>query len=300
MGSFAATLFNFMLGWLRNLVSGLWDLTKSQQTRDMLAWLGEHWLTLVLLLAIGGLVVDYLVWLIRWRPYYVWISRLRRLFGRNKAEEASRTPDYPAYEPRQTAYPLPQTETWREAETAWQTETQPYAQAEQPAYEQQTYQQEASYGEPVDYAAYQRPAPETAGYTMPYTRETENEYTPAENAWQEPEPPAEFGEPDASEPVHPGLTPSVLEEKMGWSAAPSPRKRRSQRSQRVTPQPLDWVRSGISQVAQKIDFIGRDQDETEEYAYTPPPPAVDKRQAFHAPVYPRGWDEAQQQGEQEE
>ena len=106
-------------------------------------------------------------------------------------------------------------------------------------------------------------------------------------------------DPAAYEPVHPGLTPATLEEKMGWTAVPAPRQRRSRRNQRMTPQPLHWVRSGISQVASKMDFIGRDQDEMDEYVYMPPPPAVDKRQAFYAPVYPTNWNEAEPQGEEE-
>ena len=57
------------------------------------------------------------------------------------------------------------------------------------------------------------------------------------------------------------------------------------------------MRTGITQMAQRMDFLGLDRadEEEESYTYMAPPPAVDKRQAFHAPVYPTHW-----QGEEEE
>ena len=105
--------------------------------------------------------------------------------------------------------------------------------------------------------------------------------------------------------MHPGLTETGLQESLGWPqpdeiqskaelpVQAAPRQRRSQREQA----PLRRMRTGITQMAQRMDFLGLDRadEEEESYTYMAPPPAVDKRQAFHAPVYPTHW-----QGEEEE
>ena len=38
---------------------------------------GRHWLSMLLTLLIAGVVIDLLVWLIRWRPYWVWFRKKR-------------------------------------------------------------------------------------------------------------------------------------------------------------------------------------------------------------------------------
>ncbi|MBR6766836.1 MAG: hypothetical protein IKM02_02680, partial [Clostridia bacterium] len=42
-----------------------------------LLWLSENWLKLLILLILVGVGVDLLVWLIRWRPYWVWFRKER-------------------------------------------------------------------------------------------------------------------------------------------------------------------------------------------------------------------------------
>jgi len=232
MGSFATSIFNLLLGWIRGLVSSLWSLVNSQEARSSLEWLGDHWLWLVIAIGVAGLVIDYLIWFIRWRPYYVWRSWWRRLTHRGEPEPA---PSYEPYDeaPAQEVYP-------------------------------QAYYPEAYY--PQEY------------YSEEYAAQEEN-------VWQE--------------PVHPGLTDTGIQESLGWpeerqwpeevveEQAPPPRQRRSQREA----DPLHRMRSGISQMAQRMDFmgLGREDEDAEDYSYIAPPPAVDKEQAFRAPVYPAYW-----------
>ena len=214
MGSFAASVFNLLLGWIRGLVSSLWELINSNQAREGLTWLGDNWLWLVIIIAVAGLAVDYVIWFIRWRPYYVWRSWWRRLTHKDREEDADR-------------YEAPEAE-------------------EQLYYE--AYPPEPVYEDEMD--VYQQP-------------------------------------------VHPGLTETGIQESLGLQsqaeetpAAPV-RQRRSRREQA----PLQRVRSGITQMAQRIDFMGlsREDEETEDYSYMPPPPAFDKEEAFHKPVYPAYW-----------
>lgn len=94
MGQFAGTLFRLLLGWVQTAVSWLWNLAANADVSAGLHWLLDHWLMLLALLCIGGVLVDFLVYLLRWQPYRVWRSFLQRLKG--KAEEASETtPEQP-------------------------------------------------------------------------------------------------------------------------------------------------------------------------------------------------------------
>lgn len=96
MGAFADTLFSVLLSWVKSAVGSLVTLFQSGGDRGILAWLGNNWLLIVLVLVAGGLVMDWLIWLVRWQPYHIWATRARRAkrgllrmlgFGRNKKEE---------------------------------------------------------------------------------------------------------------------------------------------------------------------------------------------------------------------
>ncbi len=82
MNAFADTLLSLVFGWMRALVEGIWSFISSGRFQSALSWLGDHWLWLVVLLCIAGTVLDYLIWLFRWRPYIIWRNKLRRLFGK--------------------------------------------------------------------------------------------------------------------------------------------------------------------------------------------------------------------------
>lgn len=78
MNTFSNSLFTFLFGWARSLIEGLWNAAAEGRLSGLLSWLGDHWLGLVILLCLAGTAVDFLVWIIRWRPYLVWRSTLRR------------------------------------------------------------------------------------------------------------------------------------------------------------------------------------------------------------------------------
>lgn len=44
---------------------------------SVLQWFSEHWIGMLITLIIIGLAIDWLVWIIRWRPYWVWFRRKR-------------------------------------------------------------------------------------------------------------------------------------------------------------------------------------------------------------------------------
>lgn len=72
MGQFANTLFSMLLGWVQTAAAELWGLITQADTSAWLKWLVENWLPLTLALCIGGVIVDFIVYLIRWQPYRMW------------------------------------------------------------------------------------------------------------------------------------------------------------------------------------------------------------------------------------
>ena len=94
MGAFANTLFRVLLGWVQTAAAGLWGLVTNTDVSAWLRWLLDNWLPLTILLCISGVVIDFIVYLIRWQPYRVWGSFLRRLTAKEEpsAEEEQPQP----------------------------------------------------------------------------------------------------------------------------------------------------------------------------------------------------------------
>lgn len=91
-------IVNALLGWLKGLASWvlkLFDLAGSGGSP--LLWLSEHWLQLLLFLLVLGVVMDWLIWMIRWRPYWVWFRKKRiivndeRFLNEDDLRDAERT-----------------------------------------------------------------------------------------------------------------------------------------------------------------------------------------------------------------
>ena len=96
MNGFANAILTLLLSWMRVLVNDLWRLLSSEDAGLFYRFLAANWKVIVLILCAGGFVIDRIVYLIRWRPYYVWSSRL----GRLKRARAARHGDvYPEEEP---------------------------------------------------------------------------------------------------------------------------------------------------------------------------------------------------------
>ncbi len=86
MGQFANLMFNMMLGWVRSAAAGLWSLVTNTDVSLWVRWLLDNWLPLTLLLCLGGIVIDFVVYLFRWQPYRVWG---RFFHGRKKEDDAA-------------------------------------------------------------------------------------------------------------------------------------------------------------------------------------------------------------------
>ena len=86
MNIIADRLFALLLGWTGSLFNGLWNLI-TNEGGAFAGFLRSFWLPMILILLLFGTVVDYVIWLIRWRPYYVWSSWLRRVIGRRRLHQ---------------------------------------------------------------------------------------------------------------------------------------------------------------------------------------------------------------------
>ena len=79
ISGYSNAIVDLMLGWLKGLanwVLRLFNLAGSVRVSPLL-WLSQNWLKLLIFFLVLGVVLDRLVWLIRWRPYWVWFRKER-------------------------------------------------------------------------------------------------------------------------------------------------------------------------------------------------------------------------------
>ena len=90
MGTLADSLFTVLMSWVCALVSGIWALFSAEHT-TALEFLGKNWLLIVAVLVAAGLVIDWIIWLLRWQPYHLWAQRARRILRIEEPEEEEET-----------------------------------------------------------------------------------------------------------------------------------------------------------------------------------------------------------------
>lgn len=104
MGQFANMLFSGLLGWVQTVVSGLWRLGTNADVSSWFRWVLDNWLPLTLILCAAGLIIDFLIYLIRWQPYRVWGGFLRRMTGRSQPEAGEENSEEESRYQRKWAY----------------------------------------------------------------------------------------------------------------------------------------------------------------------------------------------------
>ena len=258
MNTFANALFTLLFGWLRTLMQGIWSAVSAGTFSRFFTWLGDHWLWVAVLLCVACTVVDYFIWLIRWRPYLVWRSKMSRLVHRLKGgrldSERRFSQGYKDAVPLDIPQdaPPPQEEEWipeYRPEPAWQPQQDMYAPVQptvQPVQEALPPQEE--------YAFPQTPA---AQPPLPEQPVVQRRYFPRTTEYQ----------------VPPVYIPSPGDAAFRTDMPAARRKRRSDKYDR---QRLSWHER----------LIGASDEE--ERMLDGLPPAVDREQAFHEPVYPAG------------
>lgn len=248
MGSFANTLFKFMLGWLQGIVSAVWSAFTNENGDSFFVWVGRNWILIAGVLCLAGLVCDLVVYLVRWRPFRAW----KRFFGRPEdADEEIGESDDPAYaKPEKKSLP-----DRREADHTSPARRQ--VRPDQPApdlSQWETEEKETEYNRPAD----AEPAFVTnAGY-----------YVPANSPYRRPaDYPADTEEPDGA----------AYTDAKGSGENPSPVAPRRRR------------RISVSELLS--------DPEEELHEIDAPQHVIDRRKAYHEPVYPRGWKKNEDSGE---
>ena len=74
---YANAIVNAMLGWLKGLASWVLRLFNLSGGFSPLKFLADNWLKLLIFFLILGVALDLIVWLIRWRPHWVWFRKKR-------------------------------------------------------------------------------------------------------------------------------------------------------------------------------------------------------------------------------
>ena len=71
MSGFANTVFTLLVGWFQAVVSLIWSGLTGKGDGNILTWIGNHWIVIVIILCVVGSVVDLSVYIARWKPLVV-------------------------------------------------------------------------------------------------------------------------------------------------------------------------------------------------------------------------------------
>lgn len=233
MNTFADSLFTALFSWVRSLVQGIWSSVVNGRFSSFFSWLGDHWFWLVLGLCLIGTVIDFIIWLIRWRPYLVWRTNMRRLMRRLRGEKDDSLAFETGYADG-VALDLP-TEAEGQDQNA-------------PTWDDQAFQQPVVFPEEFSFS----PQPVM-----------EENVPPVEN-----DPPSSDALPYFMPQEY-----SAVPEQAPIERVTGPRRRRSDKH--IQQKKASWHDRLVADDA--------DQDALLDGL----PPAVDREQAFHEPVYPQ-------------
>ena len=96
MGSFANTVFNLLLGWIQGIVSMIWSAATSDNGSSFLSFIGNNWKWIAGALCAAGCIADLTIYLIRWKPYKVWLFNKQNKEGKGPRESEIPETNIPA------------------------------------------------------------------------------------------------------------------------------------------------------------------------------------------------------------
>ncbi len=89
MNGFVNFLLKILLGWTESAANWFISLFSNPSGHGVLAFFMENWKAIAILLVLAGVVIDLIVWMLRWRPYKVWASGIRRLLHKKELSGAA-------------------------------------------------------------------------------------------------------------------------------------------------------------------------------------------------------------------
>ena len=105
-----------MLGWLKGLASWVLRLFNLSAGGSPLKFLANNWLHILIILLIAGVAVDLIIWLIRWRPHWVWFRKKRVIINDKNFFAKEHDLDDDEYEPRRKPQSRKPRRNWEDSE----------------------------------------------------------------------------------------------------------------------------------------------------------------------------------------
>lgn len=293
MNGFVHSILSFMLSWIRALIANLWALLSSEDGGAFFRFLSQNWLFIVLFLCAAGVAVDLLVYFFRWRPDYVWRTRMRRL--RRKKEphpEPVSIPQEPVYEapaPEPAYAPTAVYHPLSRPYTEMQEMNEPLFDDGELLWEEAAAPVESDWAE-LEAPQFGSPRPEPAAY-----------YHDIQAGYAPPVPPEQLYTPSPSyqAPVHPGLNEDAFRQSFGLQTDEEARQERAVPVYvKHAPAFRPFTVVDEDAASQKPDnpfarfakrarsFVGMENEENAPTIYDLQS-TVDVSQAFHEPVYPQ-------------
>lgn len=75
MNGFVVGFISIVLGWIREVFYFIWQIFSLEKNSFFINLIIDNWILIVILLCAIGLFLDWLVYIVRWKPYYVWIGK---------------------------------------------------------------------------------------------------------------------------------------------------------------------------------------------------------------------------------
>lgn len=291
MNGFANSILSFLLSWIRALIANIWSVINSENGGALYQFLAANWLWIAAVLCVGGFVVDRIIYFVRWKPHYIWLSRLDRMRSRRREkrrqaeelyEQQTRQPVW--NEPEEPAQPAYQPDAY--APTIQYTPAAAWSAPAQEADDWQFEDDAFAWDEPemAFEAPIQQDAPAPPARSAEYYRDMQSGFAPAV-------PPQQL----YAQPVHPGLNEDVLRQNIGLSpngelpdmSAPvvhAPAFRPFTVQEEAEPVRTPGALSRLARRAR--DLVGMADDENAPSIHDLHT-TVDVSDAFHEPVYPQ-------------
>lgn len=75
MNGFSKVFLSLFLVWIKKALNAIWDFFSNSDSFSFFNFIVLHWKIMAFILIIIGVVVDWLLYIARWRPYYVWFGK---------------------------------------------------------------------------------------------------------------------------------------------------------------------------------------------------------------------------------
>ncbi len=263
MGGYAQFCIQVMIGWLRSVISQIWSIFSGRGNSSFLAWAGNNWKYILLVICAVGALADLAVYLFRWEPYKVWKSYF------NRRKKHKNIPLYAETGVLYYGYDMPEKDP-----------------GSFPGYSENFPAQGMEYPDQDHPDTFYPEIPEAGIYPPdPYGTGGEREMNPADTPQSEALP--------QKQPVYMAPnSPTPPEYRQMYSRPASTNRLHiagMADGRSLTERNLEKV-IGPRRRKVRVSQLLSDPDEFAVH-YEAPQPVIDRLEAYHAPVYPKNWKE---------